>query len=197
MTIVSAELVCTAAEPCHFPKENLPEVAIVGRSNVGKSSLINSLTKKKKLAFTSSTPGRTQQINFYRINREFCFVDLPGYGFARAPREHKCKWAKLIQYYLGGRDQLVSCVLTIDSRLGPTPLDLERLRWFQQNLLPFIIVSTKSDKLSKAELQKSLNHTKSFCPDTPVIAFSAVSGEGRDQVWQLLCPLIYRKTARS
>ena len=197
MTIVSAELVCTAAEPCHFPKENLPEVAFVGRSNVGKSSLINSLTKKKKLAFTSSTPGRTQQINFYRINREFCFVDLPGYGFAKAPRERKYQWAELIQYYLGGRDQLVSCVLTIDSRLGPTPLDLERLRWFQQNLLPFIIVSTKSDKLSKAELQKSLNHTKSFSLDTPVIAFSAVSGEGRDQVWQLLCALIYRKTARS
>ena len=197
MTIVSAELVCTAAEPCHFPKENLPEVAFVGRSNVGKSSLINSLTKKKKLAFTSSTPGRTQQINFYRINREFCFVDLPGYGFAKAPRERKYQWAELIQYYLGGRDQLVSCVLTIDSRLGPTPLDLERLSWFQQNLLPFIIVSTKSDKLSKAELQKSLNHTKSFSLDTPVIAFSAVSGEGRDQVWQLLCALIYRKTARS
>jgi len=197
LTIVSAELVCTAAEPCHFPKENLPEVAFVGRSNVGKSSLINSLTKKKKLAFTSSTPGRTQQINFYRINREFCFVDLPGYGFAKAPRERKYQWAELIQYYLGGRDQLVSCVLTIDSRLGPTPLDLERLSWFQQNLLPFIIVSTKSDKLSKAELQKSLNHTKSFSLDTPVIAFSAVSGEGRDQVWQLLCALIYRKTARS
>lgn len=197
MTIVSAELICTAAEPCHFPKEKLPEVAFVGRSNVGKSSLINSLIKKKKLAFTSSTPGRTQQINFYRINREFCFVDLPGYGFAKAPRERKQKWAELIQYYLGGRDQLVSCVLTIDSRFGPTDLDLERLRCFQQNLLPFIIVSTKSDKLSKAELQKSLKHTKNFSPNTPLIAFSAVSGEGRDEVWQLLCPLIYRKPIRS
>jgi GTP-binding protein len=196
LTIVSAELICTAAEPCHFPKETLPEVAFVGRSNVGKSSLINSLTRKKKLAFTSSTPGRTQQINFYRINREFCFVDLPGYGFAKAPRERKQQWAELIQYYLGGRDQLVSCVLTIDSRFGPTDLDLERLRCFQQNLLPFIIVSTKSDKLSKAELQKSLKHTKSFSPNTPLIAFSAVSGEGRDQVWQLLCPLIYRKPNR-
>ena len=197
MTIVSAELICTAAEPCHFPKENLPEVAFVGRSNVGKSSLINSLTQKRKLAFTSSTPGRTQQINFFRINHEFCLVDLPGYGFAKAPRERKQQWAELIQYYLGGRDQLVSCVLIIDSRLGPTPLDLERLRWFQQNLLPFIIVSTKSDKLSKSELQKSLNHTKTFSPETPLIAYSAVSGEGRDQVWQCLCHLIYRKTARS
>ena len=197
MTIVSAELVCTAAEPCHFPKENLPEVAFVGRSNVGKSSLINSLLKKKKLAFTSSTPGRTQQINFYRINREFCFVDLPGYGFAKAPRELKQQWAELIQYYLGGRDQLVSCVLIIDSRFGPTALDLERLRYFQQNLLPFIIVSTKSDKLSKAELQKSLKHTKSFYPTTTLIAYSAENGEGRDQVWQSLCPLIYRKPIRS
>jgi GTP-binding protein len=197
LTIVSAELICSAAEPCHFPKENLPEVAFVGRSNVGKSSLINSLTKKKKLAFTSSTPGRTQQINFYRINREFCFVDLPGYGFAKAPRQRKQEWAELIQYYLGGRDQLVSCVLIIDSRFGPTALDLERLRWFQQNLLPFIIVSTKSDKLSKAELQKSLKHTKSFFPETPLIAFSAVSGEGRDQVWQLLCPLILSRPTRS
>ena len=197
MTIVSAELICTAAEPSHFPKEKLPEVAFVGRSNVGKSSLINSLLKKKKLAFTSSTPGRTQQINFYRVNREFCFVDLPGYGFAKAPRELKQQWAELIQYYLGGRDQLVSCVLIIDSRFGPTDLDLERLRYFQQNLLPFIIVSTKSDKLSKAELQKSLKHTKSFSPTTPLIAYSAENGEGRNQVWQSLCPLIYRKPIRS
>ena len=115
----------------------------------------------------------------------------------RRPRERKQQWAELIQFYLGGRDQLVSCVLTIDSRFGPTALDLERLRWFQQNLLPFIIISTKSDKLSKAELQKSLKHTKSFFPNTPLIAYSAVSGEGRDQVWQFLCPLIYRKPTRS
>jgi len=197
LTIVTAELVCTAADPCHFPRENLPEVVIVGRSNVGKSSLINSLTKRKKLAFTSSIPGRTQQINFYRINREFCLVDGPGYGFASAPRERKQEWAELVENYLGGRDQLVSCVLTIDSRFGPTPLDLERLAWFQQNLLPTVIVSTKSDKLSKAELQKSLSHTKSFSSDNPVVAFSAVNGEGRDHVWQLLCPLIYGKKARS
>ncbi|MFN8007706.1 MAG: ribosome biogenesis GTP-binding protein YihA/YsxC [Terriglobia bacterium] len=197
MTIVSAELVCTAADPCHFPKENLPEVAFVGRSNVGKSSLINSLTQKRKLAFTSSTPGRTQRIHFYRINHEFYFVDLPGYGYAKAPRQEKRLWAELIQDYLGGRDQLVSCVLAIDSRLGPTSLDLERLRWFQQNLLPFIIVSTKSDKLSKSELRKSLNHTQSLLPTSPLIAFSATSGEGREKVWQCLYPQIYRKTSRS
>jgi GTP-binding protein len=197
LTIVTAELVCTAAEPCHFPRANLPEVVIVGRSNVGKSSLINGLTRRKKLAFTSSTPGRTQQINFYRINGEFCLVDLPGYGFARGPRARKKQWAELIENYLGGRDQLVSCVLTIDSRFGPTPLDLERLAWFQQHLLPTIIVSTKSDKLSKTELQKSLSHTKSLSSKNPVVAFSALTGDGRDHVWQLLCPLIYGKKARS
>jgi GTP-binding protein len=190
LKILSAELVASAAQPSQFPQKNLPEVAFIGRSNVGKSSLINSLLLQRRLAYTSSTPGRTQQINFFLINQSFFFVDLPGYGYAKIPKVLRESWKKLIEGYLKGRKQLAITVLIVDSRIGPTQQDLQKLHWLQQNSLPFFIVSTKADKLSKVELQKSLNHTQSFSTDIPVVAYSAVERLGRDQVWSQLHPYV-------
>ncbi|MEW5979917.1 MAG: ribosome biogenesis GTP-binding protein YihA/YsxC [Acidobacteriota bacterium] len=186
MKIVSAELACCAAKPLQFPKESLPEFAFLGRSNVGKSSLINCLVGKKRLAFTSSTPGRTQQLNFYSINSRFYFVDLPGYGFARVGQSIRNSWQALIEAYLTRRESLRCSVLIVDSRIGPTQQDVRKINWLESLDLPFIIVSTKADKLSKSELRKSLEHTQTFSKGAPVIGFSAVSGLGRDQLWSLL-----------
>jgi GTP-binding protein len=197
LKILSAELVCSAAQSAQFPQETLPEVAFIGRSNVGKSSLINSLLKQRRLAFTSSTPGRTQQINFFKINQRFFFVDLPGYGYAKAPQALQQSWNELVEVYLKGRKQLAISILIVDSRIGPSELDLQKLKWLQQNSLPFFIVSTKADKLSRVELQKSIKHTGAFSKETPVVAFSAVQELGRGRVWALLYPHIQMRTAHS
>lgn len=197
MKIVSAEFVCGAAEASQFPHEVLPEIAFAGRSNVGKSSLINSLLRRKGLARTSSTPGRTRQINFFRINRSFFFVDLPGYGYAKAPQALRASWGELIEKYLKDRKQLAHCVLIVDSRIGPTLSDLDRASWLQRHLLPFFIVSTKSDKLSSFELQKSIKHTQSFGLGVPVVACSAAKGTGFDKLWVLLEPHIRMTTSHS
>ncbi len=195
MKIVSTEFVCSAAHASQFPQESFPEIAFLGRSNVGKSSLINSLLRQKGLARTSSTPGRTRQINFFRVNGSFFFADLPGYGYAKRPQAQRQSWRNLIEGYLRGRKQLAHCVLIVDSRVGPTQLDFEQAAWLQRNLLPFFIVSTKSDKLSRVELQKSINHTQSFCPDVPVVAYSAIEGAGQHEVWGLLGPHIGMKAS--
>jgi GTP-binding protein len=197
LKILSAELVCSAAKSAQFPQEALPEVAFIGRSNVGKSSLINSLLKQRRLAFTSSTPGRTQQINFFRINQRFFFVDLPGYGYAKAPQALLQSWNKLVEAYLKGRKQLSISILIVDSRIGPSELDLQKLKWLQQNSLPFFIVSTKADKLSRVELQKSIKHTGTFSEGTPVVAYSAVQELGRSRIWALLHPHIQMRTSHS
>ncbi len=190
MKIVAAELVISAARPTQFPREPLPEIAFHGRSNVGKSSLVNSLLRQKGLAFISSTPGRTQSINFFRINRRFLFVDLPGYGYARASRALRQTWDELIESYLKGRRQLVVNVLIVDSRVGPTEQDLLRQQWLHSDSLPFFIVSTKADKLSKVELQKSIKHTQTLSMGAEVVAFSALDGTGHDKVWRMLQPYI-------
>jgi GTP-binding protein len=182
--------VACAAKPAQFPEEDLPEIAFLGRSNVGKSSLINSLLGAKRLAFTSRAPGKTQQIIFFRVNQRFFFVDLPGYGYAKVARSLRDSWRQLIESYLRGRKQLKVSILIVDSRIGPTHQDLQEFAWLQGYSLPFFIVSTKADKLSRVELQKSLTHTQSMCSKTPVVAYSAVQGTGYDKVWAMLQPYI-------
>ncbi len=195
MKITHADFVAGATASAQFPREALPEVAFAGRSNVGKSSLINGFLKRRGLARTSSTPGRTQQINFFRINRKFLFVDLPGYGYARVSQEVKDSWMALIRSYLEQRDKLVQVILIVDSRIGPTPLDLQLLEWLQFNRLPFIVVSTKADKLSKGELQKSIRHTESLSQGTRVVPYSAVNNLGHEQLWSILIPLLEKYSA--
>ena len=197
MKIASAELNACAVSPAQFPKENLPEIAFLGRSNVGKSSLINSLLGGRRLAFTSATPGKTQQIVFFRINQRFFFVDLPGYGYAKVARSLRESWGQLIESYLRGREQLKVSILIVDSRIGPTHQDLQELVWLQGYSLPVFIVSTKADKLSRVELQKSLKHTKSMCRETPVVAYSVVQGTGFDEVWAMLQPYVSKLSSQS
>lgn len=196
MKIVAAEFIISATGPAQFPKDNLPEIAFFGRSNVGKSSLINSLLRQKGLAFTSSTPGRTQSVNFFLINQQFFFVDFPGYGYARASRALRLSWDGLIENYLNGRRQLAVNILIVDSRIGPTEQDLLRQDWLQTNSLPFFIVSTKADKLSKIELQKSIKHTQTLSMGAQVVAYSALDGTGHDKVWRMLQPYIEKEPSR-
>ena len=194
MKIRSAEFVKSAFEESHWPSARLPEVAFLGRSNVGKSSLINSLLGVRGLARTSSTPGRTQALNFFLINQRFHFVDLPGYGYARVPKEIRRSWGAIVTNYLAKRESLVLSIQIVDSRHEPTTLDLQLREWLQANEKPFLTVATKSDKLSQNELQKSLARARKALGATDqsdrgerrgeVIAYSAVTGRGRDQLWR-------------
>lgn len=194
MKITSAEFVKSAFERSHWTRDSLPEVAFLGRSNVGKSSLINSLLQRKGLARTSNTPGRTQSINFFLINENFYFVDLPGYGFARVSKTMRFDWGKMAEQYLAEREELVLSVQLVDSRHAPTALDQQLHEWLVFHDKPHIIVATKADKLSSNELKKSLAAIDRVLPESKVIAFSTQSGKGRDAVWQELSAAIEKKS---
>ncbi len=183
MKITSAKFVAAANLPGSFPRDTRPEVAFIGRSNVGKSSLINSLLGVKGLARTSSTPGRTQSINFFLINDQFYFVDLPGYGYAKTSKENRQAWGKLIEKYLAEREQLVLSILIVDARHEPSPLDLQMKSWLQHFGLPYLVVSTKVDKLSANERRKSQQLAKEVLATERLIPYSSLTSEGANQVW--------------
>lgn len=184
MKITSAEFVKSAFERAHWVSDGRPEIAFLGRSNVGKSSLINSLLHRKGLARTSNTPGRTQSINFFLINDSFYFADLPGYGYAKVSKTMRADWGQMAREYLERREELALCIQLIDSRHKPTALDMQLNEWLEHNRKSGIIVATKSDKLSNNDLVKSLAAIRDAVSDSKVIAYSAVSGRGRDEVWQ-------------
>ncbi len=186
MKITSATFIKSAFERQHWVDDHLPEIAFLGRSNVGKSSLINSLLLRKGLARTSNTPGRTQSINFFLINESFYFADLPGYGFARVSKTMRSDWGKMAEEYLASREQLVLCVQLIDSRHKPSALDIQLNEWLEFNNKPHFIVATKSDKISKNELQRSLKEATTLLPGAEIVGFSAQSGRGRDEIWKEL-----------
>ena len=186
MKVTSAEFVKSAFEEAHWPRTSLPEIAFLGRSNVGKSSLINSLLGVRGLARTSSTPGRTQALNFFLINQRFHFVDLPGYGFARVPRKIRESWGEIVTNYLAKRDSLMLSIQIVDSRHEPTKLDLQLRAWLQHQAKPFLTVATKSDKLSQNELRKNLERAERVLGSGTLIAYSAVTGRGRDQIWRAI-----------
>ena len=189
------ELVVSAMSGSQFPRDGLPEIAFVGRSNVGKSSLLNTLLlrgekrsageaplNRSQLAHTSRTPGRTQAINFYRIDQAFYFVDLPGYGFAKVPRKVMDDWKRLADSYLSGRPQLKLVVLIVDSRHGPTALDLQMKEWLGVNQKQFLAVASKADKLKASERVRTLRALeKDF--ESP-LAFSSKTGEGVAALWR-------------
>lgn len=183
MKITSAEFVKSAFNKSHWLDDGRPEIAFLGRSNVGKSSLINSLLLRKGLARTSNTPGRTQSINFFLINQSFYFADLPGYGYARVSKRTRQDWGKMAEEYLAERSELALCVQLIDARHEPTALDKQLNEWLLFNKKPHIAVATKADKLSKNELSKSIKIAASILSDTKIIAFSSASGLGRDELW--------------
>jgi GTP-binding protein len=185
-TEVEAEHITSAARSDQFPSESLPEIAFLGRSNVGKSSLLNCLTGKKGLAFTSSKPGCTQVINFYRINGEMHFVDLPGYGYARVPLDVKARWKSLIESYLLERKTLTTAVVLLDSRRGWMEPDLELKSWLEYQKIPLIVVATKIDKLNQKEQHRSLRSITSELVDGELFPFSAVTGRGVREIWQAI-----------
>jgi GTP-binding protein len=187
MKILSAEFVLSAKEPAHYPLAGLPEIAFAGRSNVGKSSLINTLLNRKGLARTSNTPGRTQEINFFRVNDRFAFIDLPGYGYAKVPEAIRKHWGPMIEIYLRERDTLRLVVLIFDVRRDPSEEDLQMIRWLQFYRLRFLIALTKTDKLSRNQLanrRRRIGESLRLASTAPLINFSAKTGEGKELIWR-------------
>jgi len=184
--VVSAEFITSAVKPSGYPESELPEVAFVGRSNVGKSSLINVLVNRKSLVRTSRTPGRTQLINFFDINARLTLVDLPGYGFAKVPVAVKKAWGPMIRTYLGARPNLKGVIFILDARRVPNADDLEMLDWLEEFSIPTIPVVTKTDKLSRNELAVQLRKIAAVTglPEEVFSLFSAHTRKGRDEVWE-------------
>jgi GTP-binding protein len=178
-----AEFILSASKPEHFPADGVPEIAFLGRSNVGKSSLINAISGQRGMAFTSNTPGRTQSINFYRIENRLYFVDLPGYGYARVPIAAKNEWARLIEHYLQERKTLQLSFLILDARRGWMEKDLELKDWLEANGHPYLVVASKIDKLNQSELQHGMKAIRQHAEPLP---FSAVTGRGVREIWQAI-----------
>jgi GTP-binding protein len=182
---LEAEFVLSAAAPEQFPAEHLPEVAFLGRSNVGKSSLLNCLVEKRGLAFTSARPGCTQLINFYRVDGKFQFVDLPGYGYARVPKEITLQWKPLIDQYLLHRKTLELCCLILDSRRGWMERDLELKHWLESHNRRFIVIATKTDKLNQKEHHHGMAAIRKELDSEP-LPFSAEGCRGAREIWQAI-----------
>jgi GTP-binding protein len=186
MKITSAEFVKSATRPSEFPPGNLPEIVFAGKSNVGKSSLINILVNRKNLAKTSSQPGRTQTINFFRVNEKISFVDLPGYGYAKVPIRIREKWKPMVESYLQTREGIRLVILILDARRGASAQDLDLLDWLEYHGISCLIVLTKADKLSsleRARQKKALAEAPGL-KGKPLRFFSALTGEGKDELWK-------------
>ena len=191
MIIKSAEFVVSNQEVSKCPDSTLPEYAFIGRSNVGKSSLINMLTNRKKLAKTSSTPGKTQLINHFLINEEWHLVDLPGYGFAKISKTAREKWGQMIHKYLMKRKSLRCTFVLIDVRIEPQKIDLEFMEWLGINQLPFVMIFTKADKLNKQNLVKNIEAYKGkllerWAELPQFIVSSAVKADGKEAILELI-----------
>ena len=195
MNIKSAEFITSAVRPAQYPGQDLPEIAFAGRSNVGKSSLINSLLGRKNLVKTSSKPGRTQTINFFLINDSFYFVDLPGYGYAKVPRAVRKNWGPMVEKYIKTRRELCAVVVILDIRRNPNQADHDLLAWLTHYNIGQIVVLTKADKLkrNKQAQQRTMiaeDLSKEF---SSLILFSATSGLGRQGLWKTIeeCTILH------
>ena len=190
---VLTRFVTSAADPRQFPPPAAPEIAFVGRSNVGKSSLINSLVGNK-IAKTSNTPGRTQTINFFQVRRpgkprpDFVFADLPGYGFARVPKEITAEWAKFINPYLAERESLALCVVLVDVNIPPQELDVQLVEWLRHKDRNFILAATKADRVSGNQLRTSMQKLSEtlHVPGDQIIPYSAKARMGYDELWRAI-----------
>ncbi|MFD2926130.1 ribosome biogenesis GTP-binding protein YihA/YsxC [Halobacillus naozhouensis] len=186
MKVNQAEIIISAASKKQYPKEPLPEIALAGRSNVGKSSFINRMIQRKNLARTSSKPGKTQTLNFYRINESFHFVDVPGYGYAKVSKKERAKWGKMMEEYFAEREQLRATALVIDSRHKPTEDDCLMYDYLKHFELPVMVIATKLDKIKKGQRNKQLkliNETLEMEDDDILIPFSSETGEGKELAW--------------
>jgi GTP-binding protein len=197
MKIKTAEFMTSAVKPSDYPKGRLPQIAFAGRSNVGKSSLINSLTNRKNLARTSRTPGRTQLINFFNINGNLHFVDLPGYGYAKVPHRVKKNWDKMIVQYLKDNPDLKLLVFILDARRIPSDLDKQLMSWLISYHIPFLFVVTKSDKISRSALNRQLTIIKkTLSPPEGIefILYSAKTRLGQNELLSALDDVLKRET---
>jgi len=190
MEFQTARFITSAPALIDCPDESLPEFCFAGRSNVGKSSLLNKITNKRKLARTSNTPGKTQQMNYYNIDDTCYFVDLPGFGFAKVPAKERIRWGKDIQEYLKKRTTLRMILHLVDVRHPPTKLDEEFFFWMASNEMPFSVILTKSDKLSKNKLTQAVARSRKVLSlmniEVPLFPCSADSGDGIDDVQKLI-----------
>jgi GTP-binding protein len=189
MKVNNAEIVISAVRPEQYPNDQLPEFALAGRSNVGKSSFINKMLNRKALARISSKPGKTQTLNFYIIEDSLYFVDVPGYGYAKVSKTERAAWGKMIETYITNRKQLRAVLLIVDLRHPPTRDDITMYDFLKHHEIPCIIIATKADKIPKGKWQKHLKVTREtldFDPSDEIIVFSSETGEGKDTAWNAL-----------
>jgi len=192
MNIKSAEFATSAVRPSQYPPPGRPEIAFAGRSNVGKSSLMNMLLGRKNLVKTSSTPGRTQTINFFLINDQFSFVDLPGYGYAKVPKAVRKSWGPMVERYLKTREELCAVVVILDVRRLPNQGDHDLLAWLRHYKIPAILVLTKADKLKKSKQVKQRSAIARELSTDPFLLtlFSATTGLGKRELWAAIEALL-------
>ncbi len=193
MIIKQAELETVCGITSKLPENAFPEVAFAGKSNVGKSSLINGLLNRKSLARTSSQPGKTQTINFYKVNGDLYLVDLPGYGYAKVSNEIKAKWGRMIENYLHGSKQLKAVFLLVDIRHEPSANDKDMYQWIVAQGYEPVIIATKLDKIKRSQVQKQIKILKEglkLLPGTQLIPFSAETKQGRDEIWDVICSFV-------
>ncbi len=188
MKIHDSTFVISAVSPAQYPEDALPEIAMAGRSNVGKSSLINMLINRKNLARTSSTPGKTQTINFYDIDEKFRFVDLPGYGYAKVSKTQKATWGKIMETYLNNRQNLLEVIQLVDLRHKPTEQDIDMYKWILKCGFNGIVIATKHDKVKGSQLEKQkkiIRQALDMPPNAPLFTISATNRYGKYEVWDL------------
>ena len=196
MKVNKAEIIISAVRESQYPPDGLPEFALVGRSNVGKSSFINTMINRKALARTSSQPGKTQTLNFYLINEIFHFVDLPGYGYAKVSQSERKKWGPMIESYLGDRPNLLCVFQIIDFRHPPTKDDIDMHHWLKHYGVKSVVVATKEDKVKPSQKQKNINLIKeslNFSSEDILFIFSAQDKTGKEKVWEFIENLLAGK----
>jgi GTP-binding protein len=189
LKVTSSEIVISAVKPDQYPSGILPEYALAGRSNVGKSSFINKMLNRRGLARISSKPGKTQTLNFYLINEMLYFVDVPGYGYAKVSKKEREAWGKMIETYITTREQLRAVLLIVDLRHPPTNDDVLMYDFLKHYEIPCIVIATKADKIPKAKWQKHLKVTKETLdldPNDTICLFSSETGEGKEKAWSVI-----------
>ncbi len=196
MDLNKARYESTAVKPDQYPNESIPEIALVGRSNVGKSTIINTLLNRRGIARVSSEPGKTRGINFYNIDDELYFVDLPGYGYAKVSKEEKARWGKMIETYLNSRRQLEMAVLLVDIRHAPTGDDVIMYKWITGRGLRHLVIATKADKISRGQVHSRIQEIRKvlgLTQEDKVIAYSSETRQGKDDIWAAIRAVISDK----
>ncbi|MGX6961811.1 ribosome biogenesis GTP-binding protein YihA/YsxC [Vagococcus xieshaowenii] len=189
MQVNQAEILISAVAPKQYPDTGLPEIALAGRSNVGKSSFINTLINRKNLARTSSKPGKTQTLNFYLIENKFHFVDVPGYGYAKVSKTEKAKWGPMIETYFTQREELRAGIVVVDSRHAPSKEDIQMYEFLKYYDIPTIVVATKIDKIPRGKWNKHESLVKKglgFQPEDDFVMFSSETKQGKEQAWEII-----------